>query len=77
MSAQLVMEGEVTEQIGATKYERTPHRKTPRNGYRDPRAWDTLVGTIGLAIPKLRADSSVASFIEPRRCAGEGSYDRI
>jgi len=67
--AQLVMEGEVTEQIGAAKYERTPERKTHRNGYREPRDWDTRVGTIGLAIPKVREGSYFPSFIEPRRRA--------
>jgi putative transposase len=67
--AQLIMEGEVTEQIGAGKYQRTPERKTQRNGYREPRAWDTRVGTIGLAIPKLREGSYFPSFIEPRRRA--------
>jgi transposase-like protein len=65
--AQLIMEGEVTEQIGAGKYERTPARKTHRNGYREPRDWDTRVGTIGLAIPKLREGSYFPSFLEPRR----------
>jgi putative transposase len=67
--AQLIMEGEVTEQIGAGKYQRTPERKTHRNGYREPREWDTRVGTIGLAIPKLREGSYFPSFIEPRRRA--------
>ena len=67
--AQLVMEGEVAEQIGAEKYQRTPERKTQRNGYRGPRDWDTRVGTIGLAIPKLREGSYFPSFIEPRRRA--------
>jgi putative transposase len=67
--AQLIMEGEVTEQIGAGKYQRTPERTTQRNGYREPRDWDTRVGTVGLAIPKLRAGSYFPSFIEPRRRA--------
>ncbi len=67
--AQLIMEGEVTEQIGAGRYQRTPERKTQRNGYREPRAWDTRVGTIDLAIPKLREGSYFPSFIEPRRRA--------
>ncbi len=66
--AQLVMEGEVTEQIGAAKYQRTLERKTQRNGYRD-RDWDTRVGSIALAIPKLREGKYFPSFIEPRRRA--------
>jgi putative transposase len=65
--AQLVMEGEVAEQIGAAKYQRTPERTTQRNGYREPRDWDTRVGTVALAIPKLRQGSYFPSFIEPRR----------
>jgi transposase-like protein len=66
---ELVMEGEVTEQIGAGRYQRSAQRKTQRNGYREPRAWDTRVGTIDLAIPKLREGSYFPSFIEPRRRA--------
>lgn len=65
--AQLVMEGEVAEQIGAARYQRTPERTTQRNGYREPRDWDTRVGTVELAIPKLRQGSYFPSFIEPRR----------
>src|SRR5512139_373710 len=67
--AQLVMEGEVAEQIGAAKYQRTAERTTQRNGYREPRDWDTRVGTVALAIPKLRQGSYFPSFIEPRRRA--------
>jgi transposase-like protein len=67
--AQLVMEGEVAEQIGAAKYQRTAERTTHRNGYREPRDWDTRVGTVELAIPKLRQGSYFPSFIEPRRRA--------
>jgi putative transposase len=37
-----------------------------RNGYRE-RVWDTRVGSIELAIPKLRAGSYFPSFLEPRR----------
>ena len=37
--------------------ERNPERRlTNRNGYRE-RRWDTRVGTIGLAIPKVRDGS--------------------
>ena len=32
---QMVMELEVEEQIGAGRYERTPERKSQRNGYRE------------------------------------------
>jgi len=67
--AQLVMEEEVTQQIGAARYQRTPERTTQRNGYREGREWDTRVGTIELAIPKLRQGSYYPSLLEPRRRA--------
>jgi transposase-like protein len=49
--AQLVMDAEVTGQIGAGHYERSSDRTAYRNGYRT-RRWDTRVGTIELKIPK-------------------------
>ena len=39
-----------------------------RNGYRE-RRWDTRVGEIELAIPRLRTGSYLPSFLEPRRRA--------
>ncbi len=63
-----LMEVEVEEKLRAKRYERTPTRKTCRNGYR-PRRWDTRVGTIQLRIPKLRKGSYFPSFLEPRRRA--------
>jgi len=51
-----LMDLEVTERIGAARYERTPTRQTQRNGYR-LRPWDTRVGTVPLRIPKLRQGS--------------------
>jgi len=63
---QLAMEEQVTERIGAAKYERTADRTTRRNGYR-PRAWDTRVGSLELQIPKLRQGSYFPDFLEPRR----------
>ena len=67
MAAQL-MESDVAARIGAELGERTPDRVTHRNGYR-PRAWDTRVGDIELAIPKLRQGSYFPSFLKPRRRA--------
>jgi putative transposase len=67
MAAQL-MDAEVGARIGAELGERTPDRLTHRNGYR-PRAWDTRVGQIELAIPRLRSGSYFPSFLEPRRRA--------
>jgi putative transposase len=60
-----LMEAEVAAQIGAAHGERSPERITNRNGYR-PRGFDTRVGEIELAIPKLRAGSYFPSFLEPR-----------
>src|SRR4051812_13411532 len=61
-----LMEAEVTELIGAERYERTETRTSQRNGHR-PRQWDTRVGTLELAIPKLRTGTYMPSFLEPRR----------
>lgn len=66
--SQALMESEVAGLIGADRYERTHDRQTYRNGYR-LRTWDTRVGTIELAIPKLRAGSYFPSLLEPRRRA--------
>ena len=63
---QELMEAEVSAQIGAGRYERTDERTTQRNGYRT-RPWDTRVGTLELAIPKLRQGSYFPSWLEARR----------
>jgi transposase-like protein len=67
MAAEL-MEAEVAAQIGAELGERTPERATHRNGYR-PRTWDTRVGELELAIPRLGQGCYFPSFLEPRRRA--------
>jgi transposase-like protein len=52
-----LMEGEVSELIGAELGERRPEdRATHRNGYR-AREWQTRAGTVELQIPKLRGGS--------------------
>src|SRR5512142_3312419 len=67
--AQAVMEAEVTELTGVPHGERDPeHRLTRRNGYRE-RRWDTRVGTVELAIPRVRDGSYFPSLLEPRRRA--------
>ena len=66
--AHALMEAEVTQQVGATRYERTPERTGERNGTRD-RRWDTRVGSITLHIPRVRNSSYVPSLLEPRRRA--------
>jgi putative transposase len=63
---QELMEAEVSAQIGAERYARTPERTTQRNGYR-AREWDTRVGTLALAIPKLREGSYFPSWLEARK----------
>jgi len=61
-----IMEGEVAELAGGERYERSAERLTRRNGYRQ-RQWDTRVGSLELAIPRLRSGSYFPSFLEPRR----------
>lgn len=63
---QAVMEVDVSEQIGAGRYERSAARLTQRNGYR-PRRWDTRVGTLDLRIPKVRDGRYFPALLEPRR----------
>ena len=63
---QTVLELEAAEHIGAGRYERTPERKTYRNGHRE-RVWETRVGEIPLRIPKVRDGSYFPSLLEPRR----------
>ena len=64
----MLMEMEVSQQIGAERYQRAEERQAYRNGYRE-RPWETRVGEIPLRIPKLRSGSYFPSFLEPRRRA--------
>ena len=64
--SQALMELEVSEQLGARRYERAPERTGHRNGYRD-RPWDTRVGTIQLKVPKVREGSYYPSLLDPRK----------
>ena len=65
--AQAVMEAEVSELTGAAKGARNPEaRLTHRNGYRE-RRWDTRVGTLDLAVPRVRDGSYLPSLLDPRR----------
>jgi len=67
--AEAVMEAEITELTGVPHGERDPERRlTRRNGYRD-RRWDTRVGSVELAIPRVRDGSYFPSLLEPRRRA--------
>lgn len=64
--AQALMEAEVSSRIGGERYERSEDRTAYRNGYRT-RTWDTRVGTLELAIPKVQPGNYFPSLLEPRR----------
>jgi putative transposase len=67
--AEALMGAEADALCGAPYGERSPERLTKRNGYRE-REWDTRVGTIELAIPRLRAGSYFPDWLlQPRRRA--------
>ena len=66
--SQALMETEVAGLIGAERHERTGERTAYRNGSRT-RTWDTRVGTIELAIPKIRPGTYFPSLLQPRRRA--------
>lgn len=67
--AQVLMSADVDSICGAAYGSRSPDRVNRRNGYRQ-RDWDTRVGTIQLAVPKLRQGSYFPEFLlEPRRRA--------
>jgi putative transposase len=66
--AQALMELEVTQHVGAERYERALTRTGQRNGYRE-REWDTRVGTIELQVPRVRDSSFFPSLLEPRKRA--------
>ena len=55
--AEALMSAQASMQCGAAYGERTDERENSRNGYR-LRPWDTRVGTIDLAVPKLRRGST-------------------
>jgi len=66
--SQALMEVEVSQHLGAGRYERTAERAGQRNGYRE-REWDTRVGTLDLRVPRVRDGSYFPSLLEPRRRA--------
>jgi putative transposase len=67
--AEALMGAEAEVLCGAGYGERSPERVNIRNGYRE-RGWDTRVGTIELAIPKLRQGSYFPDWLlQPRRRA--------
>jgi len=67
--AQELMGAEAQQLCGAEYGERSSERTNSRNGYRE-REWDTRVGSISLAIPKLRQGNYFPEWLlEPRRRA--------
>jgi transposase-like protein len=67
--AEALMGAEVDALCGAAYGERSPERANRRNGYRE-RDWDTRVGSIELAVPKLREGSYFPDWLlQPRRRA--------
>src|SRR5437588_2679892 len=66
--AQEIMELEVSQHLGAERYERTGERRGHRNGSRE-RPWDTRVGTIELSVPRVRDNSYFPSLLQPRKRA--------
>src|SRR5215213_3161142 len=67
-ASERLMAAEVEQLTGAVAGARSPDRINHRNGYRE-RGWETRVGRIELAIPKLRKGSYFPAFLEPRRTA--------
>ena len=67
--AEVFMSAEASAVCGAPYRQPTADRVNRRNGYRE-RRWDTRVGTIDLAIPKLRKGNYFPDWLlEPRRRA--------
>jgi putative transposase len=67
--AEALMSAQASMQCHAGYGERTDERENSRNGYRT-RPWDTRVGTIELAVPKLRQGVYSPEFLlQPRRRA--------
>ncbi len=66
--SQALMELEVTQHVGAERYERTAERTGQRNGARD-RTWDTRVVTVDLRVPRVRDGRVSPSLLDPRKRA--------
>ena len=67
--AEALMSGEAEALCGAPYGERSPERVNRRNGYRE-RDWERRVGSIELAVPKLREGSYFPDWLlQPRRRA--------
>lgn len=67
--AEMLMGADVDSRCGAAYRESSPERTNKRNGYRE-RRWDTRVGTIDLAIPRVRKGTYFPDWLlQPRRRA--------
>jgi putative transposase len=70
--AEALMGAEADAICGAPYGERSEERTTKRNGYRE-RAWDTRVGTIELAIPRVRQGSYFPGWLLQRQRRAEAA----
>jgi putative transposase len=68
--AQALMSAEASMQCHAGYGERTDERTNSRNGYRE-RRWDTRVGSIDLAVPKLREGTYFPAWLLTHRRRAE------
>lgn len=59
------MEMQIAQMVGVGRHERSEQRLDQRNGYRE-RRFDTRVGSLDLAVPRLRKGNYMPSFLEPR-----------
>jgi hypothetical protein len=75
--AEALMSAEADAASGAGYRERSEQRVNSRNGYR-LRDWDTRVGSVELAIPKLRSGSYCPDWLlERRRRAEQASVSAV
>src|SRR5438067_1928828 len=75
--AEALMGAEAEALCGAGYGERSPERVNRRNGYRE-RDWDTRVGSIELALPRLREGSYFPDWLlQPRRRAEQAFVSMI
>lgn len=71
--AEALMGAEADALCGAGYGERSPERVNRRNGYRE-RDWDTRVGSIELAVPKLRVGSYFPDWLLESRRRAEQAF---
>jgi len=82
--AEALMSADADAMCGAGYRERSPERVNRRNGYRE-RDWDTRVGSIELAVPRLREGSyfpdwllgEAAGLSTPASCTRRGQQGRV